>query len=361
MASGSGKPRTYQMVVAKANHRKTRTLLLLKDYLRDDLSSCSSSGFRSLPRRQCCLQQLQPRASAKSVLQKALEALFNAIKSRNKGGVGVLSRSFFWKKASKRESISTCSLTDVEMEGSVTTTNTCSVTNSARVDSRGKKDWTKVKEQFSPVSVLDCPLFDDDEESTSPFSSPSRSTLEGAKHIQQRRHFNRVDLEKKMSWSELREDESIYNYPTKPCPVLVSITSTQNENNNLLHDSVEKNALDLLTRVKNSISSVCLRIEMEKLLFDFFKQSIWENTDIKNSMKCHLCNVAEDWIRGQSHVQDLSLQTRKGREIYVKEMDKCGSWRTFEEEIQGLAMELEVEFSTRLVNELVVDLTMCFF
>lgn len=133
MASGSGKPRTYQMVVAKANHRKTRTLLLLKDYLRDDLSSCSSSGFRSLPRRQCCLQQLQPRASAKSVLQKALEALFNAIKSRNKGGVGVLSRSFFWKKASKRESISTCSLTDAEMEGSVTTTNTCSVTNSARV------------------------------------------------------------------------------------------------------------------------------------------------------------------------------------------------------------------------------------
>lgn len=36
-----------------------------------------------------------------------------------------------------------------------------------------------MKEQFSPVSVLDCPLFDDDEESTSPFSSPSRSTLEG--------------------------------------------------------------------------------------------------------------------------------------------------------------------------------------
>lgn len=28
--------------------------LMLKDYLLDDLSSCSSSGFRSYPRRQCC-------------------------------------------------------------------------------------------------------------------------------------------------------------------------------------------------------------------------------------------------------------------------------------------------------------------
>lgn len=31
-----------------------RRPLMLKDYLRDDLSSCSSNGFKSLPRRQCC-------------------------------------------------------------------------------------------------------------------------------------------------------------------------------------------------------------------------------------------------------------------------------------------------------------------
>ncbi|GMY30199.1 hypothetical protein FCV25MIE_25441 [Fagus crenata] len=31
-----------------------RRPLMLKDYLRDDLSSCSSNGFNSFPRRQCC-------------------------------------------------------------------------------------------------------------------------------------------------------------------------------------------------------------------------------------------------------------------------------------------------------------------
>ncbi|KAI9174129.1 hypothetical protein LWI28_012404 [Acer negundo] len=33
---------------------ETRPILMLKDYLRDDQSSCSSNGFKSLPRRQCC-------------------------------------------------------------------------------------------------------------------------------------------------------------------------------------------------------------------------------------------------------------------------------------------------------------------
>ena len=31
-----------------------RPLMMLKDYLRDDLSSCSSNGFKSFPRRHCC-------------------------------------------------------------------------------------------------------------------------------------------------------------------------------------------------------------------------------------------------------------------------------------------------------------------
>ncbi|RDY00621.1 hypothetical protein CR513_16175, partial [Mucuna pruriens] len=388
MASGSSKPLSYEMVAA--NRPNSCTLLLLKDYLRDDLSSCSSNGFRSLPRRQCCLR---PRSSAKSVLQKALEAVFNAVKSRRcrakKAGVGVLSRSFhrrllnrrFWKRASKGtnswpHSVFTCSLTDADMEGSVaTTTNTCSITNSARehyglqVDSRRKQDWPTEKGQFSPVSILDCPLFDDDEEITSPFNSPLCSTPEGVKHkhIQKSRHYNRVgsvkpvDLEKKMTWSEKQEDEAIYNDPTKPCPVLESITSTRNGNSNLFRDNVEKNALDLLTRVKKSIPCVCLRTEAEKLVFDFLKESIWENINIGNSMKQQLCKVAEDWIRGQTHEQYLNLQTGKGREIYVEEMNKWGSWRTFGEEIQRLALELELEFSTSLVNELVVDFTTCCF
>lgn len=40
--------------VRKAVVIQQRPLMMLKEYLRDDLSSCSSNGFKSFPRRQCC-------------------------------------------------------------------------------------------------------------------------------------------------------------------------------------------------------------------------------------------------------------------------------------------------------------------
>lgn len=165
MASGFGKPVGYYQMLA-ANHLQSPTpTLLLKDFLRDDLSSCSSSGFKSLPRRQCCLQpHFSSSSSTKSAFQKASESVLNAIKSlpiparqrckAKKGGVlsrslsrRLLSRSF-WRRSkideatfptSTNSSASnsninkwpeshfTCSLTaTTEMEGSVTPTNTFS-------------------------------------------------------------------------------------------------------------------------------------------------------------------------------------------------------------------------------------------
>ncbi|GFZ07036.1 hypothetical protein Acr_18g0012060 [Actinidia rufa] len=71
---------------------------MLKDYLLDDLSSCSSNGFRLFPRRQCYLLEnyLKTRDSnrrkrllrskstntspAKSAFQRASEAVINAVK-----------------------------------------------------------------------------------------------------------------------------------------------------------------------------------------------------------------------------------------------------------------------------------------
>ncbi|XP_057978255.1 uncharacterized protein LOC131164805 [Malania oleifera] len=121
--------------------------LMLKDYLRDDLGSCSSNGFKSLPRRQCCtttvryfleidvkatrdskssskLLRTRSRATASTIsaLQRASEAVISAVKSlpfpsvrsqavRNRGKNGFLPRSIsrkllrrsFWRKAEKRE------------------------------------------------------------------------------------------------------------------------------------------------------------------------------------------------------------------------------------------------------------------
>jgi len=124
------------MAFSASKHPPKRAVLL-KDYLRDDLSSCSSNGFKSLPRRQCCTTvgffvekdlQLQRkrrntlpprRRSSVSALQRASVAVINAIKSlpmsqksgrAKRGGVlcrslsrKLLSRSFWRKAAAVRE------------------------------------------------------------------------------------------------------------------------------------------------------------------------------------------------------------------------------------------------------------------
>ncbi|KNA15962.1 hypothetical protein SOVF_093640 [Spinacia oleracea] len=112
---------------------------MLKDYLGDDLSSCSSNGFRSFPRRQCCAavrgiiekevirngrnnntkkRMLVKNRSISSTLQRASMAVINAVKllpfnspAKNAVDSGegkrflprsfskkLFRRSFFWKK-----------------------------------------------------------------------------------------------------------------------------------------------------------------------------------------------------------------------------------------------------------------------
>lgn len=112
-----------------------KTELMLKDYLRDDLSSCSSSGFKSFPRWQCCttvrfLLEIDLKANcdysdsrksllkknksrSRSALQRASEAVLSAVKElsfSSSAGIkrGILLRSFsrklsFWKKRDRDE------------------------------------------------------------------------------------------------------------------------------------------------------------------------------------------------------------------------------------------------------------------
>ncbi|KAA8522340.1 hypothetical protein F0562_013299 [Nyssa sinensis] len=121
--------------------------LMLKDYLLDDLSSCSSNSFRSYPRRQCCttvrllleidlktrdlnrskrLLKSKSKASSMTIsaLQRASDALINAVKllpfssvkspsssKQNKPKKTILPRSFsrkllrrsFWKKTDHKD------------------------------------------------------------------------------------------------------------------------------------------------------------------------------------------------------------------------------------------------------------------
>jgi len=120
MASNICKPsRRDNSLIIKPNKYTSKPTLLLKDFLRDDLSSCSSSGFKSFPRRQCCTTVgFQHKKSNRTslprrrvtALQRASEAVITAIKSLSsqnsaktkKASTGVLSRSFSRKLLSRR-------------------------------------------------------------------------------------------------------------------------------------------------------------------------------------------------------------------------------------------------------------------
>ncbi|RDX62557.1 hypothetical protein CR513_59098, partial [Mucuna pruriens] len=130
MASSGGKALCNHSLIHSSKHPPKRSVLL-KDYLRDDLSSCSSNGFKSLPRQQCCTsvgffvgKDLERKrrntrfissSSTMFALQRASGAVINAIKwlplSQKSSKAGLLSRSFsrkllsrsFWRKAAREE------------------------------------------------------------------------------------------------------------------------------------------------------------------------------------------------------------------------------------------------------------------
>ncbi|KAA3460167.1 UAA transporter [Gossypium australe] len=323
--------------------RKTLSLekksLMLKDYLRDDLGSCSSSGFKSFPRRQCCTtirflleadlkkskhnyssatKRLLKRSRSKpgssttiSALQRASESVLKAIKllpfpftkssppsSSQSNSCRKLFKRGFWRKSTDKEDhgrgggeIKRWKLFSEFLEEKnqpsyqntipgYNTTDTCSTrvspgrssnrwaeseftannlqswsghpeswTQNDTVSSKttspeeknvsnragvtvaedSKEDWAPNggKEQFSPVSVLDCPFDDEEvEDNGSAFEDHlARVEVTKQKLMQKIRRFERlaqlepVELDKRIAMAELEDefpDELLGDYNNKP-------------------------------------------------------------------------------------------------------------------------------------------------
>ncbi|TYH40722.1 hypothetical protein ES332_D12G267200v1 [Gossypium tomentosum] len=305
--------------------RKTLSLekksLMLKDYLRDDLGSCSSSGFKSFPRRQCCTtirflleadlkkskhnyssatKRLLKRSRSKpgssttiSALQRASESVLKAIKqlpfpftkssppsSSQSNSCRKLFKRGFWRKSTDKEdhgggggeikrwklfsefledknqpsyqntipsynTADTCSTVRVSpsrsnnswAESEFTANNLQSwsgknVSNMAGVTvaEDSKEDWApneEGKEQFSPVSVLDCPFDDEEEEDNGSTFEDHLARVEVTKQklMQKVIRFERlaqlepVELDKRIAMAELEDEfpnELLDDYYNKP-------------------------------------------------------------------------------------------------------------------------------------------------
>ncbi|KAK3027575.1 hypothetical protein RJ639_042344 [Escallonia herrerae] len=363
--------------------------LLLKDFLLDDLNSCSSSGFRSYPRRQCCTsvrflleidltarnesqtgrKNLLPKSRSKtaqsttmSALQRASEAVINAVKYFPFAGLNpkkaILPRSFsrkiskrsFWKKKDHHKEIKRWkSFRELLQEQP----EPLSISPPPPQQPRPGKDLKKQldagvkgnllihvwayneKEQLSPVSVLDFPDDDDDDEVSSPFRcwlSRAEGTGSKQKLMRKSRRFENlsqlqpVDLESRIAQSECDQK-----------PVDDNARQT------------EQNAVELLEEMKATIPPASFtKYNLDKLLLHFFGERIAEGYT-----QPELFSSATDWING--HPQELLLEweEQKNREAY---MEKGRKWEEVDEEKQEVGSELEAEIFTCLVNELLLDL-----
>ncbi|XP_021299433.1 uncharacterized protein LOC110428082 [Herrania umbratica] len=474
--------------------RKTLSIeqkpLMLKDYLRDDLNSCSSSGFKSFPRRQCCTtvrflleadlkktkdyssitKRLLKRSRSKpastniSTLQRASQAVLNAVKllpfasfkssspslQSNNSRKGLLPRSFsrklfkrrFWRKAEKEDgeirrwrlfrefleekdqssdqnniaNVNTTDTSSIIITTTRVSTSTSSNSNSwpesefladilqsssgnseslrendvvdGKTDLPGNKrvsnvtgitvgehsinctkgqDWRNEdgKEQSSPVSVLDCP-FDDEEDDSSPFKD-QLARVEGTKQklMQKIRRFENlaqltsVDLEKRIALSEL-EDESLES-TKEPC--LVSVDNNGNISDEVKQEKDKEGNGKLLMLLKAKIPSDSSKFKADNLLLDFFRERMVEDNNAKKHAKMgleefalDLLKVAEAWVNGNPQELLLGWEVQDGRKAYVKEMERNENWRNFYVEKEKVGSEVELEIFSLLVDELLTDL-----
>lgn len=438
--------------------------VLLKDYLLDDLSSCSSNGFRSYPRRQCCTtvrflleidlnkskqsfnkkpqQLLRSRSKSASsatmsALQRASEKVLNAVKSLPFAGVrsqskpkkDVLPRTLsrkllrrsFWKKTDHKEierwkSFGELIAEKPEPEDFKATITAAAAAAAAGTDSNSstsnsesnswsdsdftassdnlqclsgnsevnqgendtvesqkvvgkrvgvttattttnysaettKKEWlNEEKEQFSPVSVMDFPCDDDDEDEVScPFQrrlvhieGTKKSLMHKIRRFESLATLEPIDLEKRIALSE-SDHESVESI-LQPCSFSLQEEETE----------AERKAEALLLQMKLAAPSFSFKFKgVENLLLDFFRERLTEGNEYDHE----LLEVVNDWMDGEPRDLVKGWEVQKNRQAYIRDMEKGGMWSKYDdEEKQEVGLELEEDVFSSLLNELCLDL-----
>ncbi|OMP09634.1 hypothetical protein COLO4_05272 [Corchorus olitorius] len=192
------------------------------------------------------------------------------------------------------------------------------------------------KEQFSPVSILDCP-FDDEEENNSPSFQDKLERVEGTK-------------QKLMQ--KIRRFESLAQLEPVDLEKRIALAEHEDGNNNKQDKFTEANE-KLLKQLKSKYPSDCF-YWADNLLLDFFSERMVEDEGVL--IELELVKVAEDWINGNPQEVILGWEVQEGRKAYVKEMERIENWRSFDEEKEEVGLKVELEVFSWLVDELLTDL-----
>ncbi|KAL3331271.1 hypothetical protein AABB24_034871, partial [Solanum stoloniferum] len=211
-----------------------------------------------------------------------------------------------------------------------------------------KKPWpNEEKEQFSPVSTLDCP-FDDEDEVSSPFQhrltrveGTTKKLMKKIKRFECLTELEPLNLDKRIASSESESESPLNNS---------SETEVDEEEED--KQRVERQALDMVQELKESMPSYSFKLKTEKLLFDFFKERILNGDD---EFKKKQLELAQDWINGKPIDVLLDWKVQENRMAYIRAIETRGEWKNTEVEKQEVILEVEVDIFASLMNEVLVD------
>ncbi|XP_041994556.1 uncharacterized protein LOC121744915 [Salvia splendens] len=407
-----------------------RAPLLLKDHLLDDMSSCSSNGFKSFPRRQCCtaVRLLDARNNTRkppslSALQSVIAAVkrlqFGAAKEKKKKKKKkvksnldyFLPRSFskrlfrrgsFWRRQAEPKEIQRWKSFDELMKeddvqppsdrsnSSITTTGdssdftvtedgnsssevtlnlppkhqngvvvgaestTCSGESSdTNSSTQTKKQWTsdQEKDQFSPVSVLDCP-FDEEDEVSSPFQH-RLALMEGTrkKLLKKIQRFECLAKLEPVNLTTRFASQTESDNESSSSPLRHSSTSLDEEEEEDIEE--EDKAIELLGQVKAIMPSYGLKIKADKLMLDFFREKLGCESLLHDA----LVEIARDWMNGHDPLGlFMEWEVEKNRPAYLENMENVGEWKRQDQENGEVVSELEIELYDALLNEVLLDI-----
>ncbi|MCD7446592.1 hypothetical protein HAX54_010784 [Datura stramonium] len=224
-----------------------------------------------------------------------------------------------------------------------------------------KKPWpNEEKEQFSPVSTLDCP-FDDEDEVSSPFQhrlvrveGTTKKLMKKIKRFECLTELEPLKLDNRIGSSEPEGESPL----TNSSETEVDEVEGKEENK----QTVEIRALDLVQELKASMPSYSLKLKAEKILFDFFKDKILNayehSTEVTKGdvFKNKLLELAKDWINGKPIDVLLDWKVQENRMAYIRAIESRGEWKNIESEKQEVILELEVDIFASLMNELLIDI-----
>ncbi|KAI7744662.1 hypothetical protein M8C21_029112 [Ambrosia artemisiifolia] len=385
------------------------------------MSSCSSNGFKSYPRRQCCTtvrflmetdlkgnptrfpskrlrrsladSKLTPKQP--SMMQKASDVMIKALKRLQFAGVGVstpaklLPRSFsrkllkhgFWKKNDYHNNNEVKRLTTfgdlIKLEEVATLSSVVNTTTSQDVllekektngNRVGVTTVTAIVNNYSDANEDAKKWQVNQDEQFSPVSVmdfPSDNDVDEEDEVSSMSPCKHLNVKgTKISTHKTRVSDRIPQLEPVKLEDRIAQSVLESSTTPFLdfaqeENQIDKKAMALLLLLKSTVPShPLLKYDaVESLLLDF----LIESTREENVSDYDMLQRAKNWMDGQEQ-EDISInwQCENNRQTYLREIEKGVKWSNYDHQGEkvNVGLEVECEIFASLVNDVLTEFSL---